>query len=194
MTSPRDLPRQSKPQAKDTFLFDRSLPGFGLRIHPSGRKVYIVQVRIEGRSCRIVIARHGEMELAEACRRARDMLGRIRAGENPADDIRREKETPTLRAFADEYLRRCDPHWKPSGRKTVRIYLKARILPAFGKMPLDRIGSEDVAAWFDAANRNRPGAANRAFEILRAMMFRAEEWSLRERGSNPCIGIAKNPK
>ncbi len=34
----------------------------------------------------------------------------------------------------------------------------------------------------------------RAFEILRAMMFRAEEWGLRERGSNPCLGIAKNPR
>ena len=33
------LARQSKPQAKDTFLFDRSLPGFGLRIPPSSRKV-----------------------------------------------------------------------------------------------------------------------------------------------------------
>ena len=28
------LARQSKPGTKDTFLFDRSLPGFGLRIHP----------------------------------------------------------------------------------------------------------------------------------------------------------------
>ena len=71
--------RESKPQAKDTILFDRTLPGFGLRIHPSGRKVYIVQARIEGRSRRIVIARHGEMELAEARRCARDILGRIRA-------------------------------------------------------------------------------------------------------------------
>ena len=51
-----------------------------------------------------------------------------RAGENPADDIRREKETPTFREFAEEYLRRSEPHWKPSGRETVRIYLKARIL------------------------------------------------------------------
>ena len=188
------LARQSKPGPKDTFLFDRALPGFGLRIHPSGRKVWIVQARIEGRSRRIVIARHGEMKLAEARRRARDMLGRIRVGGNPADDIRREKETPTLREFADEYLRRCDPHWKPSGRKTVRIYLKARILPAFGRMPLACIGPEDVAAWFDAASRDRPGAANRAFEMLRAMMFRAEEWGLRERGTNPCLGIAKNPR
>ena len=50
-------------------------------------------------------------------------------------------------------------------------------------MPLDRIGPEDVAAWFDAASRDKPGAANRAFEILRAMMFRAEEW-----GFSPTAG------
>ena len=113
---------------------------------------------------------------------------------NPADDIRREKETPTLRQFTDEYLRRSEPYWKPSGRKTVRNYVKSRILPTFGRMPLDRIGPEDVAAWFDAASKDRPGAANRAFEILRSMMFRAEEWGLRERGANPCLGIAKNPR
>lgn len=188
------LARESTPGARDTILFDKTLPGFGLRIHRSGRKVWIVQARIEGRSRRIVIARHGEMELAEARRRARDTLARIRAGENPADDIRNEKETPTLREFADEYLRRSEPHWKPSGRKTVRIYLNARILPTLGKTPLDRIGSEDVAAWFDAASKDWPGAANRAFEILRSIMFRAEEWGLRERGSNPCLGIRKNPR
>ena len=61
-------------------------------------------------------------------------------------------------------------------------------------MPLDRIGPEDVAAWFDAASKDRPGAANRAFEILRSMMFRAEDWELRERNSNPCLGIKKNPR
>ena len=137
--------RASKPTAKDTILFDRAVPGFGLRIHPSGRKVWIVQARIEGRSSRIVLARHGEMELAEA-RRAWDMLHRIRAGANPADDLQQEKRTPTFCKFTAEYLRRSEPHWKPSGRATVRIYLKARILPAFGGMPLDRIGPEDVSA------------------------------------------------
>ena len=187
------LARESKAGKKDTILFDKSLPGFGLRVHASGRKVWIVQTRVEGRSRRIVIAGHAEMLLAEARRRARDLLARIRSGQNPAEDIRREKLTPTLRAFSKEYLRRCDPHWKPSGRETVRIYLKARILPAFGKMQLNRIGTEDVASWFDAASKDKPGAANRAFEILRAMMFRAEEWGLRPRGTNPCLGIEKNP-
>ena len=55
-----------------------------------------VQARIEGRSRRVHIARHSEMDLAEARRRARDMLDRVRAGENPADDIQREKPTPTF--------------------------------------------------------------------------------------------------
>ena len=188
------LARETTPGLRDVFLFDKTLPGFGLRVHRSGAKAWIVQTRIDGRSRRIVIARHGEMKLAEARRRARDILASVRAGDNPADDIRKEKTAPTVRALAEEYLRRCDPYWKPSGRKTIRIYLKARILPTFGKMAVDRIGPEDVAAWFDAASRERPGAANRAFEILRSMMFRAEEYGLREPGTNPCLGIKKNPR
>ena len=162
------LARESKPGPKDTFLFDKALAGFALRVHPSGRKVWIVQTRIEGKTRRIVIARHGEMKLAEARRRARDLLASVRAGNNPADDIRKEKTAPTVAMLADEYLRRCDPYWKPSGRETIRIYLRARILPAFGKMAVNRVGPEDVAAWFDAVSRDRPGAANRAFEIFRS--------------------------
>ena len=89
-----------------------------------------------------------------------------------------------MRKFADEHLRRCESNWKPAGDRTVRIYLKARILPTFGTMPLDRIGTEDMAAWFDAASKDQPGAANRASKSC-SMMFRAEDWGLRERGSTP---------
>ena len=32
---------------------------------------------------------------------------------------------------------------------------------------------------------------NRAFEILRAMMFRAEEWGLRERDTNPVLASGR---
>ena len=188
------LARETKPGDRAVFLFDRALPGFGLRVHRSGAKAWIVQTRIEGKSRRVVIARHGEMDLAQARRHARDILARIRAGDNPADDIRKEKTAPTVAMLADEYLRRCDPYWKPSGRKTIRIYLKARILPTFGKMPVERVGPEDVAAWFDAVSKDRPGAANRAFEILRSLMFWAEEYGFRELGTNPCLGIRKNPR
>ncbi len=67
------LARDSRPGARDTILFDRTLPGFGLRIHPSGRKVWIVQARIAGRTRRLRIARHDEMEIAEVRRCAPHM-------------------------------------------------------------------------------------------------------------------------
>ncbi len=73
------LARESRPGAKDTIPFNRTLPGLGLRIHPSGRKVWIVQARIDDRSRRVDIARHGEMEPAEARCAARDVLTHIRA-------------------------------------------------------------------------------------------------------------------
>ena len=129
--------RVAKPRAKRYGVWDDAISGLGLRIHPSGRKVRIVQARIERRRHRIVITRHAEMEPAEARRHARDVLARIRAGGNPVDGIDREKRTSTVREFADEYLRGCGPYWKPSGRRTIRIYLKARILPALGRMRVD---------------------------------------------------------
>ncbi len=122
------------------------------------------------------------------------MLERIRVDGNPADDTQRVRTAPTVKDLAAEYLRQCDRSWKPSGRETVRTYLRARILPAFAAMPVERVGPEDVAAWFDATSRDKPGTANRAFEILRSMMFRAEEWGWRERGTKPCLGICKNPR
>ena len=52
------------------------------------------------------------MEIAGARRRARDMLARIRAGDNPADDIQCEKKTPAFRELADEYLWRYESYQK----------------------------------------------------------------------------------
>ena len=188
------LALRSKPGEKESILFDRAVPGFGLRIHPSGRKVYIIQTRIEGQIRRMVIGKHGEMDFRTARRRARDLLARIRAGENPAEEARVAARMPTFKVFAQEYVLRCDSCWRPSGRKTVRIYLKARILPAFGRMRLDEIEPEDVGEWFAAASQDKPGAANRELEILRAMMSRAEEWGWLERDSNLCLNIRKNAR
>ena len=83
------LARETQPQTKDTIIFDKLLRGFGLRIHPSGRKVWILQARMEGRSRRIFIANYTEMRLTEARRRARKLLARIRAGQNPAEDLQK---------------------------------------------------------------------------------------------------------
>jgi len=60
-------------------------------------------------------------------------------------------------------------------------------MPTFGRLRLDRIDHARVSAWFDAASVDRPGAANRAFEILRAMLRTARQWGeAPEDAPDPC--------
>ena len=68
-------------------------------------------------------------------------------------------------------------------------------MPHFGKLRLDAINHARVSAWFDAASVNKPGAANRAFEILRAMLKSARQWGdLREQVPDACANIVRNPR
>ena len=46
---------------KDAVFWDRDLPGFGIRVYPSGAKVYVVQSRAFGRSKRVTVGRYGEV-------------------------------------------------------------------------------------------------------------------------------------
>ena len=56
---------------KDTVFWDSELSGFGVRVHPSGRKVYIVQTRARGKAAkRVTVGRHGVITAEEARRRA----------------------------------------------------------------------------------------------------------------------------
>lgn len=37
---------EAQPQTRDSFLWDSELSGFGVKVSPAGRKVYIVQYRL----------------------------------------------------------------------------------------------------------------------------------------------------
>ena len=82
----------------------------------------------------------------------------------------RKERAPLFRDFAARYRERRKSRWKPSTLETFDIYLKNRLMPHFGRLSLDSIDHVRVSALFDAASADKPGAANRAFEILRAML------------------------
>ena len=54
------------PEAKDYFLWDSQIAGFGVRVMPSGAKTYQAQYRKGGRTRRVSVGRHGKITVDEA--------------------------------------------------------------------------------------------------------------------------------
>ena len=67
---------------RDAVFWDRDLPGFGIRVYPSGLKKYVVQSRGPGGSKRATLGRHGKLTADEARRRAAEAIDRIKRGED----------------------------------------------------------------------------------------------------------------
>jgi len=86
-----------KPQPARFDVFDARLPGFMVRVHPSGRKVYRFKCLDAGRQRVITLGEHGREFPTERARAAAEILrGRSRAGELAA--------APAPRAAADRLL------------------------------------------------------------------------------------------
>ena len=182
----------AKPRATEYTLWDGALAHFGMRVQPSGVRSFIVQVRVDGRMRKFTLGRFPDTDLADARKEAATLLARVWTGEAIPE---RKVKAPLFRDFAAAYRERRRSRWKPSSRRTHDIYMRNRLMPAFGRLRLDAIDHARVSAWFDAASADRPGAANRAFEILRAMLAAARRWGkLGEHVPDGCANIAKNPR
>ena len=181
----------ARPKASEYTLWDSALNHFGLRVYPSGVRSFIVQIRVQGRLRKITLGRFPVTGIAEARKQAAALLARIWSGE-PMAPVRKPR-TPLFRDFAVRYRERRKCRWKPSSLETFDIYLHNRLMPLFGRLRLDTIDHARVSAWFDAASAEKPGAANRAFEILRALLNTARQWGeLRESVPDACANIVKN--
>ena len=91
------------------FIWDDDLTGFGLRVQPSGAKVYIVQYRTaEGRTRRMTIGKHRDpWTPGKARQRAAKLLLEAAAGGDPASDRQAKRQKgngPTIANLADKYM------------------------------------------------------------------------------------------
>ena len=169
---------------KDAIFWDRELPGFGLRVYPSGVKVYVVQTRFGGRSKRVTLGRHGDVSPDQARKEAARIIARIKAGEAPVPVT--PKADPTMAELAERYHRehvamRC----RPATVAHYGIMLAKHIVPALGELKVAEVERKHILA-FHYELREKPTVANRALEMLVKMFNLAEAWELRPPGKNPC--------
>ena len=171
-------------EGKDAVFWDRDLPGFGVRVYPSGRKIYVVQSRGPRGIRRVSLGRHVELAADQARRRAAAVIDRIKRGEDP--DPGAAAPPLTVADLAERYMEahvamNCSAHTQGIYRGS----LDNHILPALGKKPIDAVGRSDVSA-LHYEMRGTPRAANRALMVLSKMFKLAEGWGMAPPGGNPC--------
>ena len=186
---------ESQPvRAAETMLWDGELPGFGVRILPSGRRSYLVQYRAGRRSRRVTLGPHGVLTAEQARGMAIQVLAEVRNGGDPALHRKLRREAITVAELADRFDKEhIAVRVKESTAKEYRRNLKRFILPALGRLRVLDVTRADVAK-FHHDLRHIPYQANRNLEVVSKMFNLAEMWGLRPDGSNPRRHIRKYPE
>lgn len=98
-----------EPQSKGHVIWDDELPGFGLRVYPSGKRSYIVQYRSRGRSRRYTIGLHGVWTPETARREAKALLGQVAHGGDPAEEREENRKALTIKQLCERYIADMKP-------------------------------------------------------------------------------------
>ena len=175
------------PREREYMLWDQHIKGFGVRVYPSGRKVYIVKYRHHGCGVKRTIGPHGAISPRAARARAAEIITAARTGKDPAGrDLRQTARAPTMTQLIERFLEEYVPvRCKPSTAHSYRGSLRQHVLPRLGHRRVTDITRSDVVALHHEM-RTTPYAANRTLGILSALFTSAEVWGLRPEGSNPC--------
>jgi len=180
--------------AKDTdvFLWDTALPGFGVRIKPSGAKTFLIQYRnAEGLSKRYSIGKFGVLSADQARHEAQQLLAAVARGGDPSSEKQERREAPTMAELAERYLvDHARIKKKASSVRSDETLLRNHILPSLGNRKVQSINRADILK-LHREMHDRPGAANRTLALLSKMFNLAEAWDLRPDRSNPTTHVER---
>jgi integrase len=179
---------------RDYVVFDALLPGFGLRVTPSGAKIFIARGWGHGRARKVSLGTVPEMTVAQARKEAREALHAIRAGKDPVAEKAAMRAAvaageTTVAALADRWLEQyVIPKLKPLTRRDYVRLLERRIKPQLGHIAVARVTKDDVEK-LHVSLANTPRHANYVISTFRALMTFAEDRGLRPPMSNPARRI-----
>lgn len=180
--------------ADRTFLWDTDLEGFGVCAFPSGKRVYVIQYRKDGRSRRATIGTHGKLTADQARTEAKKMLGAVQQGVDHVAQRKAARAVPTFAVIAERFLaEHVGRKRKPRTRDAYRVLLDRHVIPAIGQVRLTDLRRADVNR-MHAAMIDAPGAANRAVSLISAVWNWAAKAGECEHGANPARGIDRNPE
>jgi len=167
----------------------REKGGFGIRVLPSGRKVFFYMYRVDGQRRflnlgtfrdrsypdGITLVKAREEYEAERAKVKALKAGRVEGADPVAVKRQKrserevERKAPSVAELAEEYLTRHAKKFKRSWQEDERI-LKRDVLPAWGKRKASDISRRDIHLLLEKiVDRGAPVMANNTFKIIRKM-------------------------
>ena len=186
--SKRTIDRLSVDRASAVF-WDSELPGFGIRIHATGRKLFVAQARTPGGlPKRATVGRYEDMDAEDARLKAAGMIDRIRRGRDPVPTA---QEEPTVADMAARFMTaHVEVNCKPATVENYESLLRLCILPELGALGLSEVDRSHVSTLHHGL-RATPARANQAVGIFSKMFKLAVAWGMTPARPNPCRSIRR---
>jgi len=191
--------RNLKPAEKEYTRREKG--GFGIRVHPSGRKTFFYLYRVDGQRRFLNLGDYPTTKLKEARQDYEEARTKVKLlkhgrdeGSDPVEhrkskkDVREERrKAHTMTELVTEYIERHAKRFKRSWQEDERI-LNREVVPAWGNRKAADINKRDVIHLLDGiVDRGSPAMANNSFQIIRKMFNYAVEKDILP--YTPCAGI-----
>ena len=175
-----------------TEYFDKLLPGFSVRVAPTGRKTFCVLYRRGRRLRRYTLGSYPPLNLSQARAMAKAALAQAAMGGDPAARKIEERQAGTFAELAAEYLERYAKPNKRSWKEDERR-IRKNLLPVLGFTLAKDVTRADVRRLLEAiVRRPAPSEANQTLALIRKIYNWAIGQDLVE--ESPCRGLPRPAK
>jgi Arm DNA-binding domain/Phage integrase family/Phage integrase central domain len=160
--------------AERSIWWDENMESFGLMVTAAGHRSFIVQYRAAGRSRRYTIK--ANQSLAKARKQAKSVLGSVAEGRDPVFEKREQRkrkaeEANTLKAIAEEYLRREEQKKELRSIGERRRIFERNIYPKLGSRQIDSIRRSEIVRLLDRIEDDSGASmADHVLAVLRRLM------------------------
>jgi hypothetical protein len=125
------------PGSKETEYWDEKIPGFGIRVKPSGVKSYVIRYRTPSGQRRLTLGQHGRITPDQARELAKKRFHEISQQKDPSAQRREDREAPTIQVVAERYLTEyAEVHNKSGTARETRRLLDRNVLPRLGRLKI----------------------------------------------------------